>query len=56
MGDKTPKYTKDETKEKISRLVALPYPRLRNGGLLFFSVRKHRKQAGPTFSGKRFLI
>ena len=55
-GRKTPKYTKDETKEKIPRLVALPIPRLRSGGRLFSSARKHRKQAGPTLSGRGFLI
>ena len=53
-GRKTPKYTKDETKEKIPRLVAPP--RLRSGGRLFSDVRKHWKQAGPTLSGRGFLI
>ena len=55
-GRKAPKYTKDETKEKIPRLVALPPLRLRRGGRLFSGVRKHRKQAGPTLSGRGFLI
>ena len=50
---KTPKYTKDETKEQISCLVALPSPRLRSGGRLFSGVRK---QAGLTLSGRGFLI
>ena len=53
---KTPKDTKNKTKEKIDRLVALPSPRLRSGGRLFSGVRKLRKQAGPTLSGRGFLI
>ena len=52
-GRKTPKYTKDETKEKIPHLFALPTPRLRSGCQLFSGVRK---QAGPTLSGRGFLI
>ena len=55
-GRKSPKYKKDETKEKIHRLVALPSPRLWSGGWLFSGVRKHRKQAGPILSGRGFLI
>ena len=55
-GRKSPKYTKDETKEKIPRLVALPSSRLRSEGRLFSGVQKHRKQAGPTLSGRGFLI
>ena len=49
MGEKTPKYTKDETTEKITRLVALPPHRPRSGSRLFFGVRKHRKQVGEGF-------
>ena len=52
-GIKTPKYTKDETKEKIPHLVAFPSLRLQSGGRLFSGVRK---QAGPTLSGRGFLI
>ena len=48
-GKKTPKY-KNKNKEKIPRLVNLLSPRL------FSSARKHRKQAGPTLSGRGFLI
>ena len=55
-GRKPPKYTKDETKEKIPRLVAFPSPRLRSGGRLFSGVWKHRNQAGPTLNGRGFLI
>ena len=54
MGEKTRNTNKrkSETKEKIPRLVALPSPRLRNGGRLFSGVRKHRKQARPTLGGR----
>ena len=55
-GRKTLKYTKDETKEKIPRLVTLPSPLLWIGGRLFSGVRKYRKQAGPTLSRRGFLI
>ena len=54
-GRKPPKYTKDETKEKIPRLVNLPphpNPIYEVGGRLFSGVRKHRKQAGSTLSGR----
>ena len=37
-------------------LLSLSYPRLRSGGWLFSGDRKHRKQAGPTLSGRGFLI
>ena len=37
-GRKTLKYTKDETRKKIPRFVALPYPRLRSGDRLFSGV------------------
>ena len=37
------------------RLVALPSPRLQNGGRLFSGVRKHRKQTGPTLGGRGIL-
>ena len=40
-----------KTKEKF-RLVALPSPRLRNGGRLFSGLRK---QAGPTLGVGEFL-
>ena len=52
-GRKTPKYIKDETKEKIPRLVALPSPRLRSEGRLFSGIQK---QAEPTLSEREFLI
>ena len=46
-------YTERKTKEKIPRLVALPSPRLRDGGRLFSGVRK---QAGPTLGGTGALV
>ena len=52
-GRKTLKY---ENKEKIPHLITIPSPRLQNGGRLFSGARKHRKQAGPTLSGRGFLI
>ena len=43
-GRKTPKYKRENEKQgKIPRLVALPSPRLRNGGLPFSGVRKTPK-------------
>ena len=45
-----------EKQGQIPRLVTLPSPRLRNRGLLFSGVRKHRKLAEPTLSGRGFLI
>ena len=47
---------KNENKEKISRLVTLPSPRLQNGGRLFSGARKYRQQAGPTLTGRGLLI
>ena len=41
MGEKPRNVQNTKTKEKIPRLVALPSPRLRNGGRLFSDVRKH---------------
>ena len=46
------KWKKNENQGKNFPLVALPYPRLRNGGRLFSGVRKHRKQAGPSLDGR----
>ena len=57
-GRKKTRNAKEKTnnKETITRLVALPSPRLRNGGRLFSGVWKHQKQAGPTLSGRGILI
>ena len=56
MGEKTrniQRHKRRKTEEKIPRLVALPSPRLRNGGRLFSGVRK---QAGPILGGAGTLI
>ena len=54
MGEKKTQNEKDETKGKyFPRLVALPSPRLRNGGRLFSGVRK---QAEPTLGGTGALV
>ena len=59
MGEKNPEMQQNEPKRKSrknSPLFALPSPpRLRNGGRLFSGVQKHRKQAGPTLSGRGIL-
>ena len=58
MGEKhrNRKQKTNKNKEKISRLVALPYPLIRYGGRRFSGVLEHRKQAGRTLSGRGFLI
>ena len=44
--EKTPKYTKDETKEKIPCLVVLQSPRLRSGGRLFLVSENTENKPG----------
>ena len=56
MGEKPRNIQKTKQREKNPRLVAFPSPLLRSGGQLFSGVPKHRKQAGPTLSGRGFLI
>ena len=55
MGEKNPNNEKMKPRKRFSRLVALPSPRLRNGGRLFSGVRIHRKQAEPTLVGRGIL-
>ena len=57
-GGKNPEiYTKRKPRKNIPRLEALPSPRQwKNGGRLFSSVRKHRKQAGLSLGGTGALV
>ena len=41
-----------ENREKNSPFGFPPIPLLRYGGRLFFSVKEHWKQAGPTLNGR----
>ena len=55
-GRKTPKYIKRKPRKKFPvRLPSHP-PVYENGGRLFSSVRKHRKQAGPSLGGTGALV
>ena len=54
-GRKTQKYTKDETKEKIPRLVVFPSPHLRSGGRLLSGVQKHWKTSQTYPNWERVL-
>ena len=47
---------KTKQRKKIHVWLLYHPRRLRSGDRLFSSVRKHRKQSGPTLSGRGFLI
>ena len=56
-GRKTPKYTKDETKENIPSLVATPISRLQSEGRPIFWCPKNTEiKPRSTLSERGFLI
>ena len=56
MEEKTPKYTKRKPRKKFPVWLPSHSPVYENGGRLFFGVRKHRKQTGPTLGGTGALF